>query len=116
MFTTSGDILNLSIALAVVAVAIFLCWSLYYLVNNLRRVDKISHQIEKVVSKSNGLIDLFKSKLSQSGSYVFIIGKLIDRAMDYFNNKKSNKIKEDFQPQKEKKTEEKQTKKKNNSK
>ncbi len=91
MFTTSGDILNLSIAIAVIAVATFLCWTLYYLISNLRRINKISRQVENIVNKTNGLVDLIKSKVKQSGSYIFLFGKLIDRAMDYFNNKKSNR-------------------------
>lgn len=90
MFTTSGDILNLSIAISVIAVAIFLCWTLYHLISSLRRVNKISRQVENITSKTSGLIDLIKSKIKQSGSYIFLFGKLIDQAINYFNNKKSN--------------------------
>lgn len=99
MFTTSSDLLNLSISIAVIAIAIFLCWTLYYLIANLRRVNKISKQMENMVNKSNSLLDLIKSKVKQSGSYIFLLGKLIDRGLDYFNQKnnqekeKNNKTK-----------------------
>jgi uncharacterized membrane protein len=73
MFTTSGDILNLSIAIAVIAVATFLCVSLYYLISNLRRINKISRQVENIVNKTNGLVDLIKSKLNKADhTYSFL--------------------------------------------
>jgi hypothetical protein len=42
MMQTSGDILNLSISLAVLAIAVFLCWSLYYLIASLRELSKFN--------------------------------------------------------------------------
>lgn len=87
MFTTSSDLLNLSISIAVIAVAFFLCWTLYYLASNLRRINKISKQIESITTKSSNLLDLIKSKIKQSGSYMFLLGKLIDKGIDYFNKK-----------------------------
>ncbi len=93
MFKTSGDILNISIAAAVVAVAIFLCWTMYYLITNLKRINKVSKQVEIGINKIDGLIDLIKNKIKQSSSYVFLLGKLADKAMDYFNKKSTKKDK-----------------------
>ncbi len=88
MFETSKDILNISIAVAVVAVAIFICWTMYYLVSNLRRINRISQKVEKGVMKVDGLIDLIKSKVKQSSSYFFLFSKLAERAMDYFSSRR----------------------------
>ncbi len=93
MFKTSGDILNISIAVAVVAVAIFLCWTMYYLITNLKRVNKVTKQVEIGINKVDKLIDLIRSKVKQSSSYIFLLGKLADKAMDYFNKKSDKKDK-----------------------
>ncbi len=90
MLETSKDILNISIAVAVVILVIFLCFVLYYLIANLKRINRISGQIEKGVSKIDDLVDLIKNKVNQSGSYLFLLGKLAERAFDYFGNKKKS--------------------------
>ncbi|PKM91602.1 hypothetical protein CVU82_00090 [Candidatus Falkowbacteria bacterium HGW-Falkowbacteria-1] len=91
MMQTSGDILNLSISLAVLAIAVFLCWSLYYLIASLRKINKISNQAKKIGDKIENLVNLTKSRVKQSGSYFFILTKLADRAIDYFNKKSQDK-------------------------
>jgi len=88
MLETSKDILNISIAVAVIALVIFLCWTLYYLISNLRRINRISQKVEKGVMKMDSLIDLIKSKVKQSSSYLFLFSKLADKAMDYFSTKR----------------------------
>lgn len=91
MFENSRDILNISVSAAVLVVAIFLCVALFYLIANLRRVNKVSAQIEKGVDKVEGLMELIQDKIKQSSSYLFLFGKLAERAMDYFMSKKSRK-------------------------
>lgn len=91
MLETSRDILNLSIAVAVIALAIFLCWTLYYFISNLKRLNRISSKIEKGVVKVDGLIDLIKDKVKRSSSYLFLFSKLADRAIDYFSRKNEEK-------------------------
>jgi hypothetical protein len=91
MLNTSSDILNISIAAAVVALAVFVCWSLYYLIANLKKINKISNQLESGVSKAEQLIDLLKRKVGQSSSYIFVLGKLAEKALDYFNKKGRDK-------------------------
>lgn len=101
MMQTSGDILNFSISLAVLAVAFFLCWFLFYLIVSLRRVYKITAQAKKITDKIENLVNLIKSKVKQSGSYLFLFSKLADKAMDYFGEK----MKEKKEKEKEEKTE-----------
>ena len=88
MLNNSGDILNVSIAVAVIAVAIFICLTLYHLTVSVRRINKISRQIEIGVRKLDNLMDLLKSRIKKTSSYLFIISKIADKAMDYFNKKK----------------------------
>ncbi len=96
MFETSRDILNISVSVSVVVLVIFLCVALYYLIANLKRINKISQQIEGGVDKINNLVDLIKSKIKQSSSYLFLLSNLIDKAVDFFNKKKENRQEERF--------------------
>ena len=90
MFENSRDILNISVSAAVLVVATFLCVALFYLIANLRRVNKVSAQIEKGVDKVEGLMELIQDKIKQSSSYLFLFGKLAERAMDYFMSRRGN--------------------------
>lgn len=101
MMQTSGDILNFSVSLAVLAVAVFLCWSLYYLIVSLRKINKISSQAQKIGDKIESLVNLTKNKVNQSGSYFFILTKLADRAIGYFNKKFQEKKKKESDSNKE---------------
>lgn len=91
MFTTSKDVLNLSIATSVIILVAFLCWTLYYFIANLKRINKISKRVEKGVDKVDGLIDLIRDKVKQSSSYFFLLSKVADKAMDYFNKRNKEK-------------------------
>lgn len=84
---TSADILNISIAVAVIAVAFFLCWLLVYLIISFKRIYKITAQAQKIANKTENLLNLIKSKIKQGGSYFVLLSKLIDRAMTYFSEK-----------------------------
>ncbi len=96
MFETSRDILNISISTAVVVLVIFLCITLYYLIANLKRINKISRQIENGVDKVDNLIDLIRSKLTQSNSYLMLLGNLVEKGLDFFNNRKQE-TKEEYE-------------------
>ncbi|MCK9438729.1 MAG: hypothetical protein WCY43_03400 [Patescibacteria group bacterium] len=91
MMETSGDILNISISLAVLVVAFFLSWLLFYLVISFKRIYKITAQAQGIANKTENLLNLIKSKIKQSGSYLFIFSKLADKAMDYFGEKMKEK-------------------------
>ncbi|MDD3711136.1 MAG: DUF948 domain-containing protein [Patescibacteria group bacterium] len=95
MLETSKDILNVSIAGAVIVLVIFLCFALYYLIANLKRINRISGQVEKGVTKIDNLVDLIKNKVNQSSSYLFLFGKLAEKAMSYFISKKDKKNEEE---------------------
>lgn len=91
MFTTSQDILNISIAVSVAILVIFLCLALYYLIASLKRINRLSRQIEAGVSKADQLLDLIKNKVKQSQSYLILLGTLLEKGFDYFNQKRQGK-------------------------
>lgn len=91
MFQSSSDILNISIALAVLGVSVFLCIFLYRLIENLRRVSVISKKLESISTNAEELVSSLKSKVKQSSSYVFLLTRLAEKAMDYFSQNKKEK-------------------------
>ena len=92
MFSESKDILFLTIAVCVAAFTVFSCWGLFYIVGGLRNFFKIAQDIRDVFKKIEGTIDEARSKISQSASYVFLIGEALKKVMEaaktYSNNKK----------------------------
>ena len=102
MLETSKDILNISIATAVVVLVIFLCWAIYYLIANLRRINRISKQVERGVIKVEDLIDLLKGKIKQSSSYLFVLGRLAEKAIEHFINRKPKDNQEEKEEKEEK--------------
>ncbi len=51
MFETSGDILNLVIAISVLLFTVFLVWTIYYVLASLKKVYKIVNELDKGVKK-----------------------------------------------------------------
>lgn len=87
MFSTSGDILNLVLAVCVAALTIFLCTSLYYFISSFKKVHQLLRIIESGVNKTEELINLAKDKIRNGGAYLMILGELAKKAMDYFSDK-----------------------------
>ena len=51
MFATSGDILNMSLAIGFILLVIFLCFLIFYAVLILRDVAKVMDDVEEVVTR-----------------------------------------------------------------
>ncbi len=51
MFATSGDILNMSLAIGFIILVIFLCFLIFYAVLILRDVSKVMDDVEEVVTR-----------------------------------------------------------------
>ncbi len=56
MFATSGDVLNMSLALGVILVAIFLCFALFYLILVLRDTSRTTRRVEELVGRVHATI------------------------------------------------------------
>lgn len=67
---TSQDILFYALAACAIAIAFFLCWSLYYLVMTLRDTRKVTHDIRKRLEAFWQVVELVREKL-QFGGAVF---------------------------------------------
>ena len=91
MFENSKDILNLAIALAVVSVAGFGAWAVYYIARILQQVFKITKEMRDRISKIDELIKTLKEKIEHSTSYLLLIGegvkKLVEIGKTYVEKK-----------------------------
>ncbi len=56
MFATSGDILNMSLAIGFIVLVIFLCLLIFYAILILRDVSKVMDDVEEIVSRVRSTI------------------------------------------------------------
>jgi hypothetical protein len=82
MFSTSHDILLLTIASCVAAFTIFLCWGMFYLVAMTRNVFKFFKDVRRIFDKVEGVIDAVKEKVDSSAGYLFLIGEGIKKVVE----------------------------------
>ncbi len=82
MFSTSHDILLLTIAACVAAFTIFLCWGMFYLVAMTRNVFKIFKDVRRIFDKIEGVIDAVKEKVDSSAGYLFLIGEGLKKIVE----------------------------------
>jgi|GEM_PF-252259 hypothetical protein len=82
MFSTSHDILLLTIAACVAAFTIFLCWGMFYLVAMARNTFKIIKDVKNILQKVEETVDLLKSKIHESASYLLLLGEVLKKVMD----------------------------------
>lgn len=89
MFSTSGDILNVVIAVCIIVLTIFISLALYYLISTVSKAHKVINSIEKGVTKTQELIELVNSKIKNSSTYLVLFGELIKKGFDLYFKKDS---------------------------
>ena len=87
LFSTSGDILRISLSIAVIAIAFFLCWLLYYLAMSLHQLYKISKDARQIADDLGSAIKAFKEKLEGSMSYLLILGEGVKTLLEILKEK-----------------------------
>ena len=94
MFSTSHDILLLTIAACVAAFTIFLCWGMFYLIAGVRNIYNITKEFKNIFRKIEETIDLFKNKIHESSTYLVLLGELLKKGMEvahHFSEKREEK-------------------------
>lgn len=91
MLSTSRDILNLVLAISIAALATFLCWSIYYFADAMRRIHKIIKRVEVGMGKVEGIIDNVKGKLENGSVYLTLLGELAGKAMEMVRERQAKK-------------------------
>jgi CHASE3 domain sensor protein len=91
MFLTSGDILNLTLAICLGLLTIFLCWAIYYLVISVHRFYRIVKKVETIVTEAEALVDRVKEKMQGSAAYLFTISEVAKKIFDFVKEKKEER-------------------------
>jgi hypothetical protein len=99
MLATSKDLLYIALALAVVFLAGFSAWAIYYFARLLQQFFKIVKEMRDRLHKIDELLKTLKEKIEHSTSYLLLIGEgikklveVIDERIDR-NDKKEKKKK-----------------------
>jgi hypothetical protein len=82
MFSTSHDILLMTIAACVAAFTIFACWGLFYLVAGIRNLYGITKDFKNLFKKIEEVIDVLKNKIHESTAYLTLFGEVLKKVMD----------------------------------
>jgi hypothetical protein len=84
---SSGDILTLVKAFAILWIALFTGWFIYYLAMTAREGYLMMRGMRERISKVDAIIDSVKEKIEHSTSYLLLIGegikKLVEVAKEY---------------------------------
>ena len=87
MFETSKDFLNIAIGVAVVGLAGFSCWAVYYLARILGQLFKITKEMRDRISKVDELIKTIKEKVEHSTSYLLLIGEGVKKLVEVIKDR-----------------------------
>lgn len=103
MISTSADILNFVLSISIVALTVFLCVTLFYIISSFRKTQKIISAAERIVTKTDDLLNLTKEKIKSSGTYIMILGEVFKKGLEMFNNSKKKEDKKETKTKEEKK-------------
>jgi CHASE3 domain sensor protein len=87
MFETSKDFLNIAIGVAVVGVAGFSCWAIYYTARILQQVFKTVKEMREWIAKVDDLIKTIKDKIEHSTSYLLLISEGVKKLVEVIKDR-----------------------------
>lgn len=91
MFQTSGDVLNLTLSVCIVALTIFICWGIYYGIRIIKSIFEVIDQIQRTADRLEKLVVETKEKIESSFSAMKITSEAVKGVIDYFANRKKKK-------------------------
>jgi hypothetical protein len=93
MLQTSGDILNIVIAVSVALLVLFVCWGLFYLVMAVRNIYKISKEAREGFSKVSEILSRTKEQVENGTFYLSLISGGIKKGVNFLRKKTGGKKK-----------------------
>lgn len=87
MFSSSGDILNLVLAISIAALTIFLVAAVYQVVAGLRKFHRLIAKAEKSVNKAEELISLAKDKIKNGSTKLLIFTEVAKHLLKFMQEK-----------------------------
>ena len=91
MLDTSKDLLNIAIAIAVIGLTAFVCWTIYYLARILQQVFKTVKEMRGWIAKVDDLIKTMKEKIEHSTSYLLLIGEGVKKLVEVIKDRTGDK-------------------------
>ena len=91
MFENSKDLLNIAIAAAIVGLAGFACWGLYYFARILQQVFAVIKDMRSRLHKIDELIKTVKDKLEHTTSYLLLISEGMKKLVEVIKEKTENR-------------------------
>ena len=88
MLQTSQDILFLCLAVSIVAIAVFICLALYYLIRMLKRANDFTEGLNNYFEKFDEILETIKQKISLAVPIGVTMSKLIIEAINLLKNRK----------------------------
>ncbi|OGF26226.1 hypothetical protein A2303_03440 [Candidatus Falkowbacteria bacterium RIFOXYB2_FULL_47_14] len=82
MLETSKDFLYIAIGAAVLGLAGFTCWAIYYFAMILRQAFKIVKEMRDRLTKIDELMQTLKEKIEHSTSYLLLIGEGVKKLVE----------------------------------
>ena len=93
MFDTSGDILNMVLAVCAVTLTIFIVWTLYHLLNVLRNANRISTSVRLKLEVVDRILELVKDKLEKGASNLNLIADSAIKLVGFLIERQAEKPK-----------------------
>lgn len=90
----SQELLNYSKAIAILALAGFSCWAIFYLGKLLKEGYGVIKEIKDSIEQIDELIRAFREKLERSTSYLLLISKGMEKIVDLVSGYSGKKKKE----------------------
>lgn len=91
MFTTSGDVLNLVLAVCVAVLTVFLSIAIYYFISSAHKIHKLISLAERGIIKAEELVSLLRDKVKNGSAYLMLFAEIAKQAMEYAKNKEWGK-------------------------
>ena len=95
MLEDSTDILNISIAIAVLALAGLSSWAIYYVAMMLRQSFKMVKEMRDRMHKIDDLVKSMKEKIEHSTSYLLLIGEGVKKLVEIIDKRTDKKAKDE---------------------
>jgi len=94
MFSTSRDILNITLSASIASIAFFLCWGLFYLVMMAKRIRHLTREAGEIISNIKETSRTIRDKVEASAATIALIAEGIKKILAVVGEKKERKRKE----------------------
>lgn len=91
MIETSKDLLYVILAFSILWLTIFISWMLYYVIMMFRQANQLINSFREKVEKVGQMIEKIKEKFEHVSSYLGLIGKAVEKMVDFMVEKKKKK-------------------------